>query len=164
MNYNDWYQKFVVDKYGQDKSTAMEKMIKNKKSSGAIGKIHKNDYERKQNHANIYYASIRKRNDDVKRISSNTGINKNTIRKIKEHIFINKYNLEEGYTNFYPDYEMSLAWQRLIEGKNIKKSDIVLFQHERLESCLMNRYHYTYSEAHKITCKRYDYVKALEED
>ena len=32
MNYNEWYQKFVVDKYGQDKTNVMEKMIKNKSS------------------------------------------------------------------------------------------------------------------------------------
>lgn len=32
MNYNEWYQKFVVDKYGQDKTKVMEKMIKNKSS------------------------------------------------------------------------------------------------------------------------------------
>lgn len=154
MNYEEWYQKYVVGKYDE----------KSKKSSGAIGKIHKNDYERKQNHAKTYYASIRKRNDDVKSISNNTGINKNTIRKIKEHIFINKYDLEEGHTNFYPDYDMSLAWQRLIEGKNIKKSDIVLLNHERLESCLMNKYNYVYEDAHRITCKKYDYSKALREE
>ena len=59
---------------------------------------------------------------------------------------------------------MSLAWQRLIEGRNIRKSDIVLLHHERLESYLMNRYNYSYEEAHEITCRKYNYVEALKED
>lgn len=134
------------------------------KSTGAIGKIHKDDYKRKQKHADIYYESIRKRNDDIISIAQNTGISENTIRKIKEHVFINKYNLAQGYTNFYPDYDMAIAWQRLIEGKNIKKSDIVLLHHERLECYLMNRYNYGYEEAHNITCRKYNYIKALKED
>lgn len=32
MNYNEWYEKFVVNKYGQGKTEALEKMIKNKAS------------------------------------------------------------------------------------------------------------------------------------
>lgn len=32
MNYNEWYDKFVVKKYGQDKTETLEKMIKNKAS------------------------------------------------------------------------------------------------------------------------------------
>lgn len=32
MNYNDWYQKYVVDKYGPQKAETFEKMIKNKAS------------------------------------------------------------------------------------------------------------------------------------
>ncbi|HAT4103710.1 TPA: hypothetical protein I9Z31_001113 [Clostridium perfringens] len=32
MNYNQWYDKFVVKKYGQDKTETLEKMIKNKDS------------------------------------------------------------------------------------------------------------------------------------
>ena len=32
MNYKEWYDRFVVDKYGKDKAEALEKMIKNKSS------------------------------------------------------------------------------------------------------------------------------------
>lgn len=32
INYNEWYDKFVVKKYGQDKTETLEKMIKNKAS------------------------------------------------------------------------------------------------------------------------------------
>ena len=32
MNYQEWYDKFVVDKYGKDKTEVFEKMIKNKSS------------------------------------------------------------------------------------------------------------------------------------
>ena len=32
MNYQEWYDKFVVDKYGKDKTEIFEKMIKNKSS------------------------------------------------------------------------------------------------------------------------------------
>lgn len=136
----------------------------NMKSTGSIGKIHKNDDKRKEDHANRYYESIRNRKDDIISISNNTGINMSTIQKIKEHVFFNKYHLVQGYTNFAPDYDMALAWQRLVEGKNIKNSDIVLLHHERLESYLMNKYNYKYEDAHSIVCRKYNYVKALMED
>lgn len=32
MNYEEWYQKYVVDEYGVDQAEAMEKKIRNKAS------------------------------------------------------------------------------------------------------------------------------------
>ncbi|HCU8461072.1 TPA: phage head morphogenesis protein, partial [Staphylococcus aureus] len=59
------------------------------------------------------------------KIAKNTNINKNLIQRVYEHIFENKYLLESGFKQFDPDFYMAQSWQRLREGKNIKKMDII---------------------------------------
>ncbi|HCU8436866.1 TPA: phage head morphogenesis protein, partial [Staphylococcus aureus] len=51
---------------------------------------------------------------------------KNLIQRVYEHIFENKYLLESGFKQFDPDFYMAQSWQRLREGKNIKKMDIIM--------------------------------------
>lgn len=41
INYQEWYEKFVVDKYGKDKAEVFEKMIKNKASDNKQFKKYK---------------------------------------------------------------------------------------------------------------------------
>ena len=61
--------------------------------SGASGAIPRSDRDRMENHANLYYEEIRKRIGDVEAISSNTGIAVDEIKRVKEHIFDNLYDL-----------------------------------------------------------------------
>lgn len=136
----------------------------NIRSTGAIGKIHKNDFKRKEDHAKVYYESIRKRKDDIQKISQNSGLSINAVKEIKDHVFFNKYDLINGYMRFDPDYNMAISWQRLIEGKNIRDMDIILLKHERLEKYLMDKYNYEYSDAHRIVERKYNYSKYVKED
>ncbi|MBZ1283613.1 minor capsid protein [Clostridioides difficile] len=150
MKYNEWYSKYVKDG----------------SSSGAISRKRLNDIEvylREEKHANLYYEEIRKRTSDIKAISKNTGYNEKVIQDIKSHVFMNKYNLYGGYKSFDPSYDMAISWQRLIEGKDIRKCDIILLKHERLEKFLMDRYNYDYKKAHGLVVRKYDYEKALRE-
>ena len=59
---------------------------------------------------------------------------------------------------------MANSWQRLREGKNIKKADIIMLRHEALEHYLMNKYNFSYKEAHNVVEKRYNYNKELKKD
>ncbi|MCW0762785.1 minor capsid protein [Clostridioides difficile] len=150
MKYNEWYSKYVKDG----------------SSSGAISRKRLNDIEvylREEKHANLYYEEIRKRTSDIKAISKNTGYNEKVIQDIKSHVFMNKYNLYGGYKSFDPSYDIAISWQRLIEGKDIRKCDIILLKHERLEKFLMDRYNYDYKKAHGLVVRKYDYEKALRE-
>lgn len=150
MKYNEWYSKYVKDS----------------SSSGAISRKRLKDLEiylREEKHANLYYEEIRKRTSDIKAIARNTGYSEKVIQDIKNHVFMNKYNLYGGYKSFDPSYDMAISWQRLIEGKYIRKCDIILLNHERLEKFLMDRYNYDYKKAHGLVVRKYDYEKALRE-
>ncbi len=114
----------------------------------------------------MYYESVRRRNKkiEIKIISKNSGLKDRTIKRVYEHIFENEYTLAKGKTNFDPDFEMANSWQRLREGKNIKKADIIMLRHEALEHYLMNKYNFSYKEAHNVVEKRYNYNKELKKD
>lgn len=114
-----WRDKFFKEHEG--KYLTSNKVIY-KKQSGALND--KNDpYQKKRDkHAKIYYKSVRQRNKDteVDIISKNTNLNKNLVKRAYEHLFENKFRLDNGINNFYPDYNIAVSWQRLREGKTIK--------------------------------------------
>ncbi|HDT7038484.1 TPA: phage head morphogenesis protein, partial [Staphylococcus aureus] len=107
----------------------------------------------------MYYKSVRQRNKDteVDIIFKNINLNKNLVKRAYEHLFENKYRLDNGINNFYPDYNIAVSWQRLREGKTMKKQDLILLCHEALEHYLMNKYNYNYSEAHGIAERKYNF-------
>ncbi|WP_261780829.1 hypothetical protein [Clostridium botulinum] len=131
--------------------------------SGALTSKNDPDFKRRDKHAKQYYESVRGRNSkkEILTIAKNTGLNPKTIEKVYNHVFINKYDLDQGYGNFCPDYDMAQSWQRLREGKNIQEHDLIMLKHERLEYELMSRYNKKYTEAHRLTEKKYNYAKAL---
>ena len=98
--------------------------------TGASGAIPKSDIKRRDAHAERYYAEIRKRNSDVDEIAQNTGLSGDDVKKIKDHLFNNKYDLggPEPQT-FDSDYNIAVSWQRLIDGRNIQDMDNVLLSH-----------------------------------
>ena len=165
-----------IEAYEREKE--IEKISKQEynytKSNGAInGALNdKNDpYEEKRNrHAELYYESVRKRNKEMELKNilnniSNYKLTKNLqledIEKIYNHIFINEYDLLRGYDRFDPSYDMAQSWQRLREGKNIFEHDLIMLLHERMEYDFMNLYGMKYDEAHALTSRKYDYLKAL---
>ena len=139
------------------------------KLNNVSGAVARTDHKRRDNHAKKYYAFISnsKGNNDVRKIAVNTGFSEKDILKVKQHIFINEYNLgPKGLSKFTPDFDMAQSWQRLIEGINIKEMDIVLIKHELMELQYMES-GMSYDEAHTLTSKKYsyqDYVDKLDEE
>jgi len=100
---------------------------------------------------------------DVDLIAANTGFSKEEIMSIKRHIFFNKHRLYSKYGFFEPDYDMAVAWKRLREGKTLSR-DILLLQHELLESKVEKMYNLSASEAHEIATREFDWAtRVLEE-
>ncbi len=140
------------------------KKVKSGAFYGALNPESDKDFERCEKHAQTYYAEIRKRKTDVEAVSKNTNIDIKKIQSVKEHVFLNKYDLgEEEPTSFYPNYDIAISWQNLVEGKNIEKKDIILVKHEYYEYKLMNEKGMSYIEAHKKAQEKYNYQKAVED-
>jgi len=172
MNYKEWAETFVDDGKISD-----EKGLKSSSASaildtgggivtftGASGAIPRNDRSRMDRHAELYYDEIRKRDSDIEAIAANTDFALDDVRKIKEHVFFNKYalgGLEDE--RFDADYDMAVSWQRLIEGTSIQEMDIVMLNHELLEHTLMNNQGMTYASAHREAEKLFNYLKYVKD-
>ena len=140
--------------------TYWERVDKNTRATGAIPR---DDIERMDKHAELYYEEIRKTNSDIAKIAKNAGFSISDITKIKNHIFFNKYDLGGlEKERFYPNYDMAVSWQRLIDGKNIQEMDMVLLKHEMIESELMEKA-VDYNTAHIKASKQYNYKKYLDD-
>lgn len=127
-------------------------------NSGAISGALKPDSEKAQEHADRYYESVRKMKNDHERIAENTEFSAEEIKQVKSFIFLEKHDLGGPEPeHFYPSYEMSQSWQRLIDGKSIQKHDITLIKHELMEKDLMAQ-GYSQNEAHRLTDQKYDYA------
>lgn len=86
------------------------------------------------------YVKFRADNNDINEICKNTGWNMEDITKIKNHIFNNLVVLDESpneWNWFNPNYDMTLAWERLING-NFYGTDILLLKHELYELTYYN--------------------------
>lgn len=155
ISYKEWENTFVNKNINEDLKVIKQSDII---ESGAISR---SDYKRMDKHAELYYKEIRKRTSDIEAISRNTKFSVEEVKKIKEHIFINEYELLGGFKNFDPNYDMAVSWQRLIDGSNIKEMDIVLLNHELLEYDYMNFEKMNYVDAHKLVEQKYNYSKYL---
>lgn len=118
------------------------------------------DSKRARKHAAVYYESVRHMTTDCERIAANTGFREQDIRVIKNHVFIEEHDLYAGRQRFTPDYEMAQSWQRLIDGRNIQERDIVLLNHEYIESVFMKT-GFSTVEAHEKAQGIYNYAALL---
>ena len=133
-------------------------------NTGASGAIPRHDWRRMDTHAKMFYEQIRKRKSDVDSIAKNTCFTIDDIRRVKEHIFFNEYDLgDENPTRFDPLYDIAVSWQRLISGADIKEMDLVLLRHELLEHSLMNEQKMDYVSAHRIAEEAHNYSKYVKE-
>ncbi|KAF6653029.1 WXG100 family type VII secretion target [Paenibacillus polymyxa] len=89
-------------------------------------------------------------NQDVEAISKNTGFSQNRIQRIKDHVFNDIHIKDHGIGRFDPDFELSQAWERLIDGKYVD-SDVQLLHHELFESRFEGIFHTNYRTAHDKT-------------
>ena len=127
-------------------------------SAGAIKGI-----GRRTRHAVLFYEMVRKRNSDVAAIARNTGWTIESIARIREHVFVKEHLLANGLCRFDPSYEISVAWQHLVEGQRIQASDLVFLKHEYLESILMEKRKLNYSEAHERSNSLHDWWRLIGE-
>ncbi len=136
--------------------------------SGALNNENDPEGEKRDTHAKIYYETMRNSNHEIiiEKIAKHSGIPLRTAQKVFEHVFLNKYELEDGIRrgimHFPPDYDMSQSFQRILSGQDIQQHDIILLHHERLEYELMHRYGIkNYDTAHRLTEKKFNYAEAL---
>ena len=86
------------------------------------------------------------------------------IETIRQHVLIKEQPRDGGIKRFHCDYDISQAWQRLVEGKNVQASDIVLLQHEYYELTIMAETGCVYEIAHEIAEQKYNWRKALSQE
>lgn len=145
MTYREWEKKYI--KGSQNKETGARSAL---------------EWLKRDDDAESYYDTIRKRSDDIAKIAKNTGFSEKDIQKIKEHVFLNSHILRDGTGRFDADYDMAIAWQRLING-SFEDRDLVLLNHELLESIVEKEYNLTYREAHNMAEKEYAWEKIIKE-
>lgn len=118
-------------------------------------------------HADLFYEEIRNRApySDANKIAKNISeFNAEQIEAIRQHMFIKSQPRDGGLKRFDPDFDQAQAWQRLIEGKNIWDSDIVMLQHEFTELSIMRDTGCTYEEAHRVANESYDWFETFVEE
>ena len=69
---------------------------------------------------------------------------------------------EDGIRRFDPDIDQALAWKRLIDGNNIRDTDILLLRHELEELSIMNSTGVVFEKAHPLANKKYDWQTAIQ--
>lgn len=147
---------------------AAKNRVKGKESGALYGALNDNNDptgKKRNDHAESYYKSVRRRNTDkeVQAIAKSSGIDEESVRKVYNHIFIEKHDLDGGYRRFDCDYQIAQSWQRLREGKRVQPHDITLLKHEAIEADLMKQ-GMPYLEAHSMAeSMGYNYSKELNE-
>lgn len=117
--------------------------------------------ERKGKQASAEYDKIRE-TDDVALVAKASGMTVEDIRTIKNHVFFNEHELYDGRGRFAPDYDMAVAWRRLVEGRP-EERDILLLAHELLENQYEMEYNMSASEAHAKASEKYDWAAVIYE-
>lgn len=138
-------------------------------SSGSISEARGDVEKQKSDFAIKYYEQLKNSNraDIVDKMVKSSKLPHSTVSEALEHILDNQYLLwdfeafEERVMNFYPHYDMAQSFQRLYLG-NPKKYDILMLQHESLESYYMNQLKMDYDEAHKRANLQFNYQEASE--
>lgn len=135
----------------------------NSGAKGAYTSKNDPDFKKRDAHAEKYYSGIRNSDKEsiVNTISKNSGIEKDEVNKMVNHLFYSKHNLDKGFVYFDSDYDISESVRRLRSNDNIQPHDLILIHHEAYESELMAT-GMQYEEAHAIAAEKFDYKKALD--
>lgn len=114
------------------------------------------DSKEQEKYAKRAYEEIRKKNaeSDISKVSASSGLSKEEVRKIRNHLFISKHNLEKGFVRFDESAEIANAWEALEQGRP-KELDIMLIKHELEELTIMEKYGYDYNKAHLLANLKY---------
>lgn len=154
--------------YGFNKSVSQKAVWSNKHKiivqSGGKNDIGTEEWmNHRINLATKEYERIRSSND-IEAVATSSKMTVKEIEIIKNHIFFDKHIKYDGsFTCFDPDYDMAVAWNRLVKG-NPKERDLLLLKHELLENQIEKEYNLTASKAHEMANEIYDWnAKILEE-
>lgn len=113
--------------------------------------------------AKMYYDEIRSFSTDAKKIAKNLGKEEPDIKKIKAYLFEDKslYDPDtKSYRRFDPDCAIAQSWQRLMNGKDIKKHDRTLIEHELLEMRIKKENPgIEHLKAHRLAASKFNYPK-----
>ncbi|VQZ65977.1 phage putative head morphogenesis protein, SPP1 gp7 family [Streptococcus pneumoniae] len=168
MTYKEWYSKYVAKDWKKVYNQGVDK-LDSLVSSGSISEARGDVEKQKSDFAIKYYEQLKNSNraDVVEKMVKSSKLPRSTVSEALEHILDNQYLLwdfeafEERVMNFYPHYDMAQSFQRLYLG-NPKKYDILMLQHESLESYYMNQLKMDYDEAHKRANLQFNYQEASE--
>lgn len=123
------------------------------------------DSKEARDFAEVFYASVRKRKTDHKRIAKNIGETEENILRVKNYLFIDNSLYNEAldvWMQFPPDCAIAHSWQRLIEGKDIKDHDIILIKHELYEMEIKRKSpEISHNEAHRQAEIKYNYSEGV---
>lgn len=112
----------------------------------------------------LLYEQFRKRPYDYKQVAKNTIFSLEQCKIVKDYMFVNKHELEAGYTEFFPDLAMAHSWLRLT-GKDKSKilpEDILMMRHELYEiGILLQRPDLKPIHAHHIAEQKFNYALAI---
>ena len=118
----------------------------------------------KDRHAERYYEEIRNRKpySDANHIAKNVDdFSIDEIEEIRQYMFVDKHYRNGTFERFDADYDQAEAWQRLVDGKSIRESDIIMLKHELLEKSIIGETHCTYEEAHEKANSVYNWWSAV---
>lgn len=134
--------------------------------NGALNNQNDPDQKKRDAHANLYYKEITHSGPDdfAEKVAAKTGMAKEDLVAIYNHVFTETHELVEGIKHFDPSYDMAESFRRLRTGKEPPlPHDIIMLKHELLELEIMRDYGYNYSKAHEMAAKKYNYHQATEE-
>ena len=101
---------------------------------------------------------------DIAAVAKSAGMSIADVETIKNHIFFNTHTKYDGERErFDASYNMAVAWNRLANGIP-KERDILLLQHELLESQVEIWYNLTAADAHAMADKVYPWDKRVLEE
>ena len=167
MTYKEWYSKYVAEDGEKVYNQGIDK-LDSLVSSGSISEARGDVEKQKSDFAIRYYDQLKNSNraDVVEKMVKSSKLPHSTVSEALEHILDNQYLLwdfeafEERMMNFYPHYDMAQSFQRLYLG-NPKEYDILMLQHESLESYYMNQLKMDYDGAHKKANIKFNYEEAI---
>ena len=90
--------------------------------------------------------------DDISTIAESTGMKDFQIKRIKDHLFHNKHQLDDGVRLFDSDPDIVNAWNRIQNGSHTPK-DIQLLKHELFEEKFEGIFKTNYRQAHDAANK-----------
>ena len=97
--------------------------------------------------AEAYYDKVRANDADIKVIAEHTPYSESQVTTIKNHLFVNTHELDDGPARFDADPLIANAWSRLSQGES-RPGDLQLMEHELFEARFESLFDTDYRTAH----------------